>query len=83
MKVIKQGSVVGGVLKAELDEIDNEYKACALGVEIEMRQASINKMGAILAKAKDTVREAQRRIDYEKMRLDVAANELRELRDDR
>jgi hypothetical protein len=39
-------------------------------------------MGAILAKAKDAVSEAQRRVDYEYMRLHKASERLKELKTD-
>lgn len=63
-------------------EIEDEYEIIRLSVEIEMRQANITKMGAILAIAKGTVSEAQSRVDYEHLRLHKAMERKKELKAD-
>jgi hypothetical protein len=62
---------------------EQQIERIKLSEEIAHRQANINKMGAILALAKDTVREAQQRIDYEQKRLHQATERIGELDDNR
>jgi hypothetical protein len=71
-----------GLLQSEFDELCREQELIRLSVEIEMRQTNINKMSAILAKAKDTLREAQKRVDYEHKRLMQAQERMKELEQD-
>jgi hypothetical protein len=61
---------------------DKQQELIRLSVEIEMRQGNINKMGAILAKAKNTMKEAQTRVDYEHKRLHQAQERMKELEQD-
>jgi hypothetical protein len=58
---------------------DQQIERIKVCEEIEHRQANINKMSAILALAKDTVNEAQKRIDYEYLRLHQATERMKEL----
>ncbi len=82
MKVTKALDKVSGAEQVECDAIERGREVIRLSVEIEMRQCNITKMGAILAKAKDTVREAQSRKDYEHLRLHKAAQRQKELETD-
>ncbi len=83
MAIKKAPTKLSGPAEAEFDEFDKEIELIQLSKEIEMRQANINKLGAILGKAKDTVREAQSRVDYEHLRLHQAAERQKELHGDK
>lgn len=82
MKVTKAPATLSGPAQAEMQEFADEQEVIRLGVEIEMRQGNIVKMGDILVKAKYTVNEAQSRVDYEHLRLHKASERLRELKAD-
>jgi len=65
-------------MTVKIDE--QQIELIKLSMEIEMRQGNIIKMGAILALAKGTAKEAQKRIDYEHLRLHQATERLKELK---